>query len=243
MTNVHISPDAQDLAETAAQHFLWLGNEAIRSSGRFVVAFAGGSTPKNTYRFLSSPEYATRINWRLVHVFWGDERFVPPDHPESNYRMTKETLLDRVSIPPGNIHRMRGELEPQKAADEYETHMKRFFEGQPHFDLVLLGLGADGHTASLFPGTKAIQETERWVISHFVEKLDAWRITLTPAIVNQARNINFIVSGKGKASILQRVLHGPRQPMLLPSQIIAPVNGTISWLVDASAASQLDHIN
>jgi 6-phosphogluconolactonase len=240
MSNIHVSQIPQQLAETAAQHFLWLGNEAIQKHGRFSVSLAGGSTPKQTYAILSTPEYAKRINWRLVHIFWGDERCVPPDHPDSNYRMTKESLLDHIPISQGNIHRMRGELEPTKAALEYETNVRHFFEGRPHFDLILLGMGTDGHTASLFPGTDPINEKNRWVVAHYVDKLASWRITLTPAIINQARNINFLVSGESKAQPLQRVLHGQYQPSLLPSQIVSPANGTVTWLLDSAAATRLN---
>jgi len=240
MANILISPSSKHLAETVAQHFLWLGNEAIQKSGRFVVALAGGSTPKLAYKILSTPEYAKRINWRLVHIFWGDERCVPPNHHDSNFCMAKESLLEFVPVPPGNIHRMRGELEPSKAAVEYETNMRRFFANNPYFDLVLLGMGTDGHTASLFPGTDAVHEKIRWVAAHYVEKLSSWRITLTPPIINMSQNIHFVVSGEGKARPLQRVLQGQYQPDLLPSQMVAPSEGTLTWLIDKTAADMLD---
>jgi 6-phosphogluconolactonase len=240
MVDIHISPNAFHLAETVALHFIWLGNEAISRTGRFTVALAGGSTPTATYKLLSTPEFLTLINWYRVYVFWGDERCVPPEHPDSNYRTTKETLLDHVPIPPGNVHRIKGELEPQSAATDYENQLKSVFGDHPQFDLVLLGMGEDGHTASLFPGTAVIHEQEHWVTGHFVDKLDSWRITLTPAILNQAWNINFLVSGESKAGTLQQVLHGPHNPDLLPSQVIAPVQGNVTWLVDKAAAGSLN---
>lgn len=240
MADIHISPNLFHLAETAALHFIWLGNEAISRTGRFMVALAGGSTPKTTYKLLSTPEFLPLINWYRVYIFWGDERCVPPNHPDSNYRMTKEALLDNIPIPPGNIHRIKGELEPKIAATDYENQLKSAFGDHPQFDLVLLGMGEDGHTASLFPGTAAIHEKERWVLGHFVEKLDSWRITLTPVILNQARNINFLVSGESKAETLKQVLHGKHDPDLLPSQVIDPAQGSVTWLVDKAVASSLD---
>jgi 6-phosphogluconolactonase len=240
MVDIQISSNANQLARKAAESFLEVGNQAIRENGRFSVALSGGSTPKAAYQLLRSPEFSAKIEWSSVHIFWGDERCVPPDHPDSNYRMTKATLLDHVPIPETNIHRMRGELEPQEAAAANEKDLKQFFGDSPHFDLILLGMGIDGHTASLFPGTAAIHEENRWAAAHYVDKLSSWRITLTPAIINRAKSIIFLISGESKAQPLQRVLHGRFQPNLLPSQIIAPNNGTLTWLIDEAAASLLE---
>jgi 6-phosphogluconolactonase len=192
------------------------------------------------------------VDWTAVQVFWGDERCVPPDHPDSNYRMARETLLDHVPLPAGNVHRIRGELPPTQAAAEYERELHAFFSLPPlgaatrreapmaSFDLVLLGMGSDGHTASLYPGTLAIHETERWVTAHRVEKLDAWRITLTPPALNAAAQVTFVVSGTPcgrKAEALRQVLAGPYRPQELPAQVIRPAPGRLCWLVDREAAA------
>jgi 6-phosphogluconolactonase len=252
LKEVEICPDATSLARAAADYFVTLASEAIATQGRFAVALAGGSTPKVTYALLATDAISERVDWSHVHIFWGDERCVPPDHPDSNYRMAREAWLDHVPLPAGNVHRMRGELEPGQAASEYEETLRVFFslsseEGTGNdtlpvarFDLVLLGMGDDAHTASLFPGTAAIDEQTRWVMAHLVEKLHTWRITLTPAAINAAANVIFVVSGSGKAGRLQRVLTGPYQPDVLPAQIVKPDNGRLRWLVDSAAAALLE---
>jgi 6-phosphogluconolactonase len=252
LKEVAIYPDATSLARAAADYFVTLASEAIATQGRFAVALAGGSTPKVTYALLATDAISERVDWSHVHIFWGDERCVPPDHPDSNYRMAREAWLDHVPLPAGNVHRMRGELEPGQAASEYEETLRVFFslsseEGTGNdtlpvarFDLVLLGMGDDAHTASLFPGTAAIDEQTRWVMAHLVEKLHTWRITLTPAAINAAANVIFVVSGSGKAGRLQRVLTGPYQPDVLPAQIVKPDNGRLRWLVDSAAAALLE---
>jgi 6-phosphogluconolactonase len=244
---IEVYPDAAHLARAAANHFVTLAGEAIASRGRFAVALAGGSTPRAAYALLASDEYAPRVDWSRVQVFWGDERCVPPDHLDSNYRMACEALLDHVSIPEENVHRMRGELEPTQAAAEYEYVLGALFsassgdrKAELRFDLILLGMGDDGHTASLFPGTEAIHEQTRRVVAHYVKKLKAWRITLTPVVINAAANVTFLVSGSGKAERLSQVLTGPYQPDVLPAQIVNPDRGRLRWLVDAAAAISLD---
>jgi 6-phosphogluconolactonase len=209
----------------------------------FAVALSGGSTPRSLFSLLAGPERAQHIGWSKVHVFWGDERTVPPDDPDSNYRMAREALLDRVALPSSNVHRIPAELEPTRAAEEYAHTLRDFFTrrtGAARFDLILLGMGADGHTASLFPGTAALDEHERWVVANYVEKLDTWRITLTLPVLNGAEHVAFLVAGAGKAETLKRVLQGPRQPRELPSQLIHPAQGTLVWLLDHAAAAQLD---
>ena len=251
LQGIEINRDAEHLAHSAAGHFVTIASEAIADRGRFAVALAGGATPKAAYSLLATNEFATRVNWSQVHIFWGDERCVPPDHADSNYRMAREALLDHVPLPTGNLHRILGELEPSQAAAEYEHALRTFFrspsrEGKaeagvlpPSFDLILLGMGDDGHTASLFPGTRAIHEQTRWVLAHYVEKLEAWRVTLTPAVINAAANVIFVVSGSGKAGRLCQVLVGPYQPDVLPAQIVSPESGRLRWLVDEAAASSL----
>jgi 6-phosphogluconolactonase len=240
MSEIKVYADASALARAAAEHFVALSAEAINRRGRFAVALSGGSTPRAMYALLATSEFVSRVEWARVHAFWGDERCVPPEHPDSNFRMAREALLDRVPIPAGNIYRMRGEMEPALATDEYESALQTFFaDGQPHFDLILLGMGDDGHTASLFPGTAAIHEQTRWAAAQYVEKLRVWRVTLTPVVVNAAANVIFVVSGAGKAERLKQVLTGPYQPDVLPSQIVRPTNGRLSWLVDSDAAARL----
>lgn len=234
------------LFHQAAGRLTELCREAIRSSGRFTLALAGGSTPRRLYERLAEPEHAGRIEWDQTHIFWGDERCVPPDHPESNYRMARELLIDHVPVPPRNIHRIRGEADPQQAAAAYEQELKDFFfpgpassAALPEFDLILLGMGDDGHTASLFPGAAALHEEKRWVVACRVEKIEDWRVTLTPRVINAARNVFFVVTGRGKARCLKEVLQGPFRPDELPAQAIRPVPGKVVWMVDAEAASLL----
>jgi len=246
MTDIKILPDAVGLARAAAEHFVTLAAGAIAARERFAVALSGGSTPQALYALLATPEFARRVDWPRVYVFWGDERCVSPGHPDSNYRMAREALLDHVPIPADNIHRIRGEIEPTWAADECERVLQRFFDvplgGEKRcarFDLVLLGMGEDGHTASLFPGTAALGEQKRWVVAHYVDRLHAWRITLTPVAINAAANVVFLVSGLGKAKQLGQVLAGPYQPEVLPAQIVRPTDGRLLWLVDSAAAAHL----
>lgn len=250
--DLEIHPDTDQLARAAAHHFVARAEEAIAAHGRFTVALSGGSTPKAAYALLATGDFAPRVDWSRVYVFWGDERCVPPDHSGSNYRMARQALLDHVPLPARNVHRIQGELEPALAAAAYERALAAFFTSSPgeglaegemptaRFDLILLGMGDDGHTGSLFPGTRAVHEEARWVVAHYVEKLGAWRVTLTPAVINAAANVTFIVSGGGKAERLRQVLTGPYRPDLLPAQVVRPDAGRLRWLVDAAAASALE---
>ena len=238
-------PDASSLAHAAAEHFCARANAAMSEHGQFTVALSGGSTPRTLYSLLATRHFAAQVDWPHVYVFWGDERCVPPGHLESNYRMARETLLDHVPIPPFNIHRIPCEQEPEQAAITYERTLRTFFVGNvrkeksplPCFDLVLLGMGDDGHTASLFPGSAALDEPTRWVVAHYVSKLGAWRVTLTPVVINAAAHVTFLVSGADKAERLREVLTGPYQPDVLPAQIIRPTRGRLVWLVDAAAVA------
>lgn len=244
MTAVETYPDAESLAQAGAEHFVTLAQAAIAARGCFAVALSGGSTPRGLYARLATEELAAQVDWSCVYVFWGDERCVPPDHHDSNYLMARQTLLDHLPVPPENVHRIRGELEPEEAAAEYERTLRTFFflpseKPIPRFDLVLLGMGDDGHTASLFPGSAALHERRRWVATQYVGKLQVWRVTLTPIIINAAAHVTFLVSGAGKAERLHQVLTGPYQPDLLPAQIIKPDGGRLLWLVDAAAAALL----
>jgi 6-phosphogluconolactonase len=229
-----------ELAHEAAQRFAQLALEAVESRGRFSVALSGGSTPGALYRLLSEEPYRRQIPWEQIYLFWSDERCVPPDDPGSNYRLADEALISRVPIPSENVQRVRGELEPEAAARAYAKALYEFFCGPlARFDLVLLGLGNDGHTASLFPGGAALQETERLAVAVEARYQDrpAHRVTLTLPAINTARHVFFLVNGSAKASIVQAVLEGPAGR--LPAQKTLPTAGALTWLLDAAAAAQL----
>lgn len=238
--------DGAALARAAAERFVEQAGSAIAGKGRFSVVLAGGSTPKALYRRLAADPFAGAIDWTRVHVFWGDERTVPPDHMDSNFRMAHDSLLSRLPIPVRNIHRISGEADPQEAAQDYDQTLRSFFaDAHACFDLVLLGMGDDGHTASLFPGSEAVEKEVkglqgRWVVANYVEKLATWRITMTTLPINGAAHVIFLVSGEEKAGTLQQVLNGPYQPRAFPSQLIRPHNGRITWMLDADAAHLIE---
>jgi 6-phosphogluconolactonase len=242
---VVVSRDLEALSVLAAEWFVTLAQQAGEVEGnRFTVALSGGETPRRLYTLLASSAYATQVLWEHVHLFWSDERHVPPDHPESNYRMTYETLLSRVPVPPENVYRVRAELrEAGEAARDYEDVLRGFFALQPdelpRFDLVLLGLGIDGHTASLFPGTAVLHDRKHLVAAPWVDKLKSYRITLTPRVLNKAATVVFLVSGAEKAAVLHAVLDGPYDPDQFPAQLVVPIGGTLLWMVDEAAATQL----
>jgi 6-phosphogluconolactonase len=240
MQEVKTYPDKEQLAQAMAERFTALAQEAIETRERFTVALSGGSTPKALFELLATEAFAGQIDWEKVHVFWGDERCVPPDHKDSNYRMAHDALLGHVPIPEDNIHRIQGELPPQKAATAYANTLRNLFEANPPpLDLILLGMGDDGHTASLFPGLPAIYEHNRLVVAHYVSQLKVWRVTLTPVVINAARHVVFLVTGENKAARLRQVLRGVYQPHLMPAQIVRPRKGTLTWMVDADAAALL----
>jgi 6-phosphogluconolactonase len=242
---VEVVADGEALARRAAGYVAHIADEAIAARGQCAIGLPGGSTPRALFSTLASPAWLARLDWARVHVFWGDERCVPPDHAESNYRLARETLLDRVPLLPERSHRIAGELAPADAARRYEAELRAFFAGgdpatpQPRFDLLLLGMGDDGHTASLFPGTAALGESARWAVENYVPRLDAWRITLTARAINAAAHALFLVSGAAKAEALRAVLHGPHQPEVYPAQLIQPQQGRLIWLADRAAATRL----
>ena len=238
---IQVVPDPETLARAAADLFVEVGRAAVQKQERFSVALSGGSTPAALFRLLATPVYAQTIDWTKVHLFWGDERTVPPDHADSNYRMTREMLLDHVPIPPENVHRIQGELDPEDAARRYIRELEQHFGSAPRFDLVFLGMGTDGHTASLFPHTDAVTravtgDETTWVLPNDVPFLNTWRITLTAHVLNQASHLVFLVAGSQKAARLAQVLRGPYQPLILPSQLIRPT----LWLIDNAAAGSLE---
>ena len=233
---VHETP--QELAQAAARDFAAKAEAAIGERGRFTVALAGGSTPKATYEILAR-DYADELDWSKVHIFFGDERTVPPDHEDSNYRMAQRTLLSHVPV--GSVHRMRGELPPAEAAAAYEEELREFFgasDEPPSLDLILLGIGEDGHTASLFPETSALEIHDRWVVANPVLKLETTRLTLTVPVINSARAVNFLVAGAGKAEALKQILQGDADPRQYPAKLVRPAGGPV-WMVDRAAAKFL----
>ncbi len=242
---IRILSDAEALARTAAAEFARTASAAVRERGRFAVALSGGSTPRRVYALLAEDDsLRSEVPWDRTHVFWGDERPVPPDHPDSNYRMAREALLSRVPVPPGNIHRIRGE-DPvaARAAGDYARILREFFrlpEGKfPRFDLVLLGLGTDGHTASLFPGTAALREERLLAVPNRVERLGTERITLTFPVLNGAGRVVFLVSGEEKAGAVRAALGDPPPPDPPPARRIRPERGSLLWLLDRPAARLL----
>ena len=248
MTNnreVRILADANSIAQTAAAEFLEAAREAVNEKGSFSVALAGGSTPKALYALLATnPLLQAKVPWSKIQFFFGDERHVPPDNAESNFRMAEEAMLGKAPVDPKQVHRIKGEKRnAAQAAEGYEQDLRASFRLQagqfPRFDLVLLGMGPEGHTASLFPGTKALKEERHLVVSNWVGKFYTDRITFTPPVLNNAARVIFMVHGEEKAQALKAVLEGPYEPEQLPAQIVQPKQGKVLWLVDPSAASML----
>ncbi len=234
---LRVYPSPADVATALAQQFVAAAHVAIGSRGRFSVALSGGTTPKATYALLAAPPFAKAIDWSSVEIFFGDERCVPPDHEQSNYRMAREAFLGPLAIPDAHVHRMRGEDDPPRAAVAYRDDLVATLGEQPRFDLVMLGMGPDGHTASLFPGSDPLTDDAQLVRAVYSSSQSQWRITLTPRAINAARAVVFAVEGAGKAKTLAAVREGPYDPTALPSQIIAPTDGTLIWLADDAAAS------
>ncbi len=253
-SQVRIYRDGEELALKAARLFARLADQYVVGSGRFTVALAGGSTPRAMFKLLAASPFIETVPWESIYFFWGDERTVPPDHPDSNYGMARETLFSKAPVPEENIFRIPAEMEDHDAAAEhYAARVMQFFltgpgasrtmtaplVNMPRFDLVLLGMGPDGHTASLFPATTALEVSDRVAVANWVEKFNTWRITLTAPAINNARNITFVAGGADKTETLKNVLEGEYQPDLYPSQLIRPGNGTLLWMVDETAAKLL----
>jgi 6-phosphogluconolactonase len=256
VASIQIFPDLSDLIDNVAAKIVSVASDVITKRGDFRIMLAGGSTPRLLYERLTEPEFVGRLDWMSVHVYWGDERCVPMDHQDSNHRMARESLLDRAPIPTENIYRIRGELIPQDAADLYEKELSQSFRSEddritgaefpqrdlPIFDLILLGMGGDGHTASLFPGSSALNEKGRWFVAVVHNQPPpplVPRVTVTPSVINAASNVIFLVTGSSKAKRLAEVLEGAHNPDVLPAQIVNPENGQLYWFVDQEAASEL----
>lgn len=235
-----------DLARAAADRFVQTVAESQRQHGVARIALSGGSTPRALFTLLASDEYANKLDWKTVDIFWGDERTVPPDHSDSNYRMANETLLRKLLVPEARIHRMRGELDPVAAAADYSLVLQQIFElaepnAVPRFDLILLGLGPDGHTASLFPHTSALAVRNQLVVANPVPQQQTTRLTLTVPVLQAASNVHFLVAGSDKASAVYRAIEGAWDPAETPSQYLREANGQVTWLLDSAAAADLQN--
>jgi 6-phosphogluconolactonase len=241
-TSILVASDDATFFKKAATLLMESTAAAIEARKQATWAISGGNTPKKLFQLLAEPYFKQRIDWPHLHVFWVDERCVAPDHQDSNYGMAKEALLSKVSLPEANVHRMPAEMTPAtEGARAYDQTMKLFFKHErpfPTFDVMLMGMGDDGHTASLFPGTTALEENEKWAAATFVQKLNAYRLTLTYPVINNARRIVYLCSGDTKAPVLKEVLR-PGAPVRFPTQRVRPENGELIWLLDNAAASNL----
>lgn len=240
MPDLRVLPTSEAVAQAGAALVAEVSGQRVREAGRFTIALSGGSTPRRLYQLLTSDPHAEGIAWEGWHVFWGDERCVPPDHEDSNYRMAREALLDKVAIPRAQVHRIRGEDPPQDAADAYERELREAFgQARPNFDLVLLGMGDDGHTASLFPGTGALEERERPVAPTSSPGPGTPRVTFTLPLINAARRVVFVVTGAAKAPVVRRVLAPSPGDPTLPAALVQPHAGQVTWLLSEDAATLL----
>lgn len=239
--SVQVLSDLEGISQEAASLFVNASRDSVAIRRRFVVAISGGSTPRRLYTLLSTAPYRDQIDWRNVYFFWADERCVPKGNEESNFKTAFDKLLSKVPIPDGNIHRIKGEEEPEKAARAYEEDIKKFFgmSGLPVFDLVILGMGEDGHTASLFPGSKSLEETDRLVVPVYLDKPNWNRITLTLPVLNNAAQILFLVAGSSKAAVLSEILGDGEKKRQFPACLISPIQGNMTWLIDQEAAGKL----
>jgi 6-phosphogluconolactonase len=236
-----VVPDADALALAVAERFVAAARFALERRGRFNVALAGGSTPKAAYALLAS-RFPDALDWSAVRFFFGDERCVPPDDDQSNFKMARTAMLVPLEIPAQHVFRMQGEIDPAEAARTYADVLRLELGPEPVFDLVMLGMGPDGHTASLFPGTDPLTDDDRLVRAPYVAKFATYRITLTPRVINAARAVEIATAGDEKAAALAAVLEGPHEPATYPIQIVAPRDGNLTWLVDRAAAAKLTHV-
>jgi 6-phosphogluconolactonase len=240
---IRIYKDYETLSRAAAEFFTQQSELRLKEEDRFSVVLSGGSTPRRTYELLAEAPFRDRVAWPRVHVFWGDERCVPAGDPRSNWRMAREALLDHVPIPASHIYPILCSQSPESGAREYEASLRSYFGGGPaRFDLVFLGLGENGHTASLFPGTPVLNERKRWVSEVYVVEQALYRVTLTAPVINGAAVVAFLISGKAKANVLKEVLEGSWDPLRLPAQLVHPENGEIYWFIDQEADTELKEI-
>ena len=237
---ISVYPDYQALSQAAADLFLEQAMRALEAGTYFNVALSGGSTPRRAYELLAEPPLRDQVPWNLVQVFWGDERCVPLEDPRRNANMAFQALLDKVPIPSEQVHPISCASDPDRSAREYETLLKGYFaDGPARFDLIFLGLGENGHTASLFPGTQALKEVKRWVTAVYAAEQNLYRVTLTASVINHAATIAFLVAGSEKSQILHDVREGAFEPERMPAQLIKPQDGELFWMADREAAAQL----
>jgi len=238
-----IHADAQALFRATAEKFVQIANAAVMKQGAFFVALAGGNTPRELYILLAQENWRARVLWQQTHIFFGDERCVPPDHPDSNYRMACEALITKINIPESHVHRMAGEDNPHGAAAAYGEEIFKTFGAKelkpPRFDLILLGLGNDGHTASLFPETSALHEKEKLVTANYVEKFKSYRLTMTLPLLNASHHLLFLVSGKSKAAIVKEIFENKKRLFQYPAELVQPNDGKLLWLLDHTAGAAL----
>jgi 6-phosphogluconolactonase len=237
---IQVHPSVREASVATAEFFVEAARQAVKARSRFCVALSGGNSPRKTYELLAHHPYSRRVPWKETHVFWGDERFVPQKSPLSNAGMALSALLRRVPIPPNQVHPMPVDLPPKQAADKYEKVLRRFFGSRaPRFDLILLGLGENGHTASLFPHSDVLRVKKRWVASVYSPEQKVFRLTLTAPLINQARQVVFLVFGTEKTETVYRVLEGRRRPSEYPAQLIRPKNGRLFWFLDKNSAARM----
>jgi 6-phosphogluconolactonase len=236
---LRVCADAGAVAQALADAFIAAGRAAIAERGAFAVALSGGNTPRAAYELLAADPLRTSLPWSDVFIYFGDERCVPPDDERSNYRMAREAFLDAIPIPEANVARMHGEIDPGLAANEYASILRADLGANPRFDLIMLGLGEDGHTASLFPGIAQKVEENSLVEAAYAQSQGMWRVTVTPKLINAARRVVFAVEGVAKAHALAAVYEGPGDPLTYPAQLVQPSSGELTWLVDEAAASLL----
>ncbi|HEY4150993.1 MAG TPA: 6-phosphogluconolactonase [Chitinophagaceae bacterium] len=237
---LHIFKDADQLSREAAKWMADCISATLQKQDRFTLVLSGGSTPKKLHMLLAASPYKEQIDWSRLHIFWGDERAVPFEDERNNARMAYDTLLNHVPVAPAHIHVMRTDMDPENSATEYERLLRRYFdETGPTFDLVLLGMGDDGHTLSLFPGTAVVHEETKWATAYFLKAQSMYRITLTAPVVNRSAKVAFLATGPGKAAALKEVIEGDYLPDTYPSQVIDPIEGELHWFVDEAAAARL----
>ena len=238
--NLHVSKDIDELSSYTADWLIAYINEVLLKQDRFTIALSGGNTPKKLYRILATDPYKKKIDWKCLHVFWGDERYVPFTDEQNNARMVFEELLAHVTIPENQVHIIQTGIEPHASAKAYEELLHQYFDGKAHsFDLVLSGLGNDAHTLSLFPGYEVVTENKKWVSAFYLKEQEMYRITLTAPVINIAARVSFLISGGDKAAALYHVLTSEHDPSLYPAQIIQPFNSEIYWLADEAASADL----
>jgi len=238
--NLNISKDSDQLSKRVAEWMVDFIHQTLKKQDRFVIALSGGNTPKKLYRLLASENYTDKIDWKKIHFFWGDERYVPFTDERNNAKMAFDTLLNHVPVDKSNVHIMRTDIAPDESAAAYEKLLHEYFYHKKHsFDLVFLGLGDNAHTLSLFPGYDIVHEKEKWVSSFYLEEQKTYRITLTAPIVNKSSRIAFLVTGSDKAASLYNVVYGEHDPDLYPAQLIQPFNGELYWFTDAAAAADI----